>query len=88
VPHLARLAVLDNASQPGNAQALRETELAAAALGVQVHYRDVRRPEEIEGAFREAAEARDDALGGLDRARRHRRRPSGRRGHGPEPDWS
>ena len=62
VPHLARLAVLDNASTPGNAQVLRETELAARTLGVQLHYRDVRRPEEIQGAFREAAEARADAL--------------------------
>ena len=62
VPHLARLAVLDNAATPGNAQALRETELAARASGVQLHYRDVRRPEEIEGAFREASEARADAL--------------------------
>jgi putative tryptophan/tyrosine transport system substrate-binding protein len=65
VPNLARLAVLDNASTPGNAQALRETELAARALGVQVHYLDVRRAEEIEGAFREAAEARVDALHAL-----------------------
>jgi len=51
VPHLARLAVLDDAPTPGNAQALRETELAARATGVQLHYRDVRRPEEIEDAF-------------------------------------
>jgi len=62
VPHLARLAVLDDAPTPGNAQALRETELAARATGVQLHYRDVRRPEEIEDAFREAAEARADAI--------------------------
>ena len=62
VPSLSRLAVLDNAPTPGNAQALRETELAARAFGVQLHYRDVRRPEEIEGAFREAAEARADAV--------------------------
>ena len=62
VPHLARLAVLDNASTPGNAQALRQTELAARASGVQLYYRNVRRPEEIEGAFREAVEARADAL--------------------------
>src|SRR5207248_2364418 len=62
VPSLSRLAVLDDAPTPGNAQALRETELAARALGVQLHYRDVRRPEEIEDAFREAAAARADGL--------------------------
>jgi putative ABC transport system substrate-binding protein len=61
-PHLVRLAVLDNASTPGNAQALRETELAARASGVQLQYLDVRRPEEIERAFREMADARADAL--------------------------
>src|SRR5919202_942664 len=62
VPHLGRLAVLDDASTPGNVQALRETEFAARASGVQLHYLDVRRPEEIEGAFRQASEARADAL--------------------------
>ena len=62
VPQLARLAVLDHAPTPGNAQALRETELAARASGVQLHYLDVRRPDELEGAFREAAEARSEAI--------------------------
>ena len=60
--HLARLAILDNATAPGNAEALRETELAARASGVQLDYRDVRRPEEIDDAFRGAAETGADAL--------------------------
>ena len=62
IPHLARLAILDNATAPGNAEALRETELAARRSGVQLYYRDVRRPEEIDDAFRGAAEAGADAL--------------------------
>jgi hypothetical protein len=61
VPDLDRLAILDNASTPGNAPALRETELAARDFGVQLHYRDVRRPEAIEGAFRELVEVGTDA---------------------------
>jgi putative ABC transport system substrate-binding protein len=62
VPRLARLAILDNATAPGNAEALREAELAARTSGIELLYRDVRRAEEIEGAFREAGEARADAL--------------------------
>jgi putative ABC transport system substrate-binding protein len=62
VPHLAHLAVLDNAASPGSAQALRETEFAARAVGAQVHYWLVRRAEEIDGAFREAAGVGVDAL--------------------------
>ena len=39
VPRLARVAVLGTSTQPGNAQQLRETELAAGAFGVKLHYR-------------------------------------------------
>src|SRR5439155_2219033 len=38
VPRLSRVAVLGNSTDPGNAQVLRETELAAGALGVQHLY--------------------------------------------------
>ena len=54
IPKLSRVAVFGNSIQPGNPQALRETELAAGALGVQLQYLDVRGPEDIETAFREA----------------------------------
>src|SRR5437763_16900119 len=52
VPRLSRVAVLGNSTDPGNAQVLRETELAAGALGVQHLYLDVRAPGDIEPAFR------------------------------------
>jgi putative tryptophan/tyrosine transport system substrate-binding protein len=62
VPKLSRVAVLGTSTQPGNAQALRETELAAGALGVQLQYLDVRGPKDIETAFREASKGRTQAV--------------------------
>src|SRR5262249_26964275 len=43
LPKLSRVAVLLASDNPGNAQALRETELAAA-LKVQLQYLDIRSP--------------------------------------------
>src|SRR6266496_1806861 len=62
VPKLSRLTVLGNSTDPGNAQVLRETELAAGALGVQHLYLDVRAPGDIETAFRTASKGRADAV--------------------------
>jgi putative ABC transport system substrate-binding protein len=62
VPRLSRVAVFGNSIQPGNPQALRETELAAGALGVQLQYLDIRSPKDIETAFREASKGRADAV--------------------------
>jgi putative ABC transport system substrate-binding protein len=62
LPNLARLAVLGNSSEPGNAQALREAEVAAGALGVRIFNLDVRGPQDIATAFRVASEKRADAL--------------------------
>jgi putative ABC transport system substrate-binding protein len=62
VPKLSRVAVLGNSSAPGNAQSLRETELAAGALGVQMQYLDVLGPKDIETAFRAASKARVNAV--------------------------
>ena len=62
VPRLSRVAVLGNSTDPGNAQVLRETELAAGALGVQHLYLDVRAPGDIETAFRTASKGRADAV--------------------------
>src|SRR5262249_26068228 len=53
VPKLSRVAVLGNATQPGNPQALREINFTADALGVQTQYLEVRGPKDIETAFRE-----------------------------------
>jgi ABC-type uncharacterized transport system substrate-binding protein len=44
VPGLARVAVLGPSDNPGNAQALKEVELAAGALKVNLQYLDIRVP--------------------------------------------
>ncbi len=62
VPKLSRVAVLGTSTQPGNAQALREMELTAVALGVQLQYLDVRGPKNIETAFQAARKGRADAV--------------------------
>src|SRR5438874_8603528 len=62
VPRLSRVAVLGNSTVPGNAQALRETELAAGAFGVKLQYLDIQNPKEIETAFRAASKGRADAV--------------------------
>ena len=54
VPGLSRVAVLGASDNPGNAQALKEVEVAAAASKVQLHYLDIRSPKDIEPAFQEA----------------------------------
>jgi len=61
-PTLSRVAVFGNSIQPGNPQALKETELAAKAFKVQLHYQDVRDPTNIETAFREASKGRAGAV--------------------------
>jgi putative ABC transport system substrate-binding protein len=62
VPKLTRVAVFGTSSFPGNAQILRETELAAGALTVQLQYIDVLDPKDIETAFRAASKARAEAV--------------------------
>jgi len=62
VPKLSRVAVLGNATQPGNPQALREINLTADGFGVQIQYLEVRGPKDIETAFREASKERADAV--------------------------
>jgi len=51
---LVRVAVLGNSTEPGNAQALKELEIAAGAFRLQIQYLDVRRDKEIETAFQAA----------------------------------
>ena len=62
VPKLSRVAVLGNSTQPGNALALREIELAARAFKVQLQNLDVLDPKDIEAAFRAASKGRAEAL--------------------------
>jgi putative ABC transport system substrate-binding protein len=62
VPRLSRVAVLGSSTTPGNAQALKETELAAGALAVQLQNLDVRDPKDIETVFQTAGKERTDAV--------------------------
>jgi putative ABC transport system substrate-binding protein len=62
VPKLSRVAVLGNSPEPANAQALRETEVAAGAFGMQLQYLDVLGPKDIEIAFRAASKGGADAV--------------------------
>ncbi len=62
LPKLSRAAILGISTSPGNAQALKETELAAGALGVKLQYIDVLEPKDIEIAFREASKGRAEAV--------------------------
>ena len=61
VPKLSRLAVFKSSTGPAIAQALREIELAAGALGVKLQNLDVLGPKDIETAFRAAGKERADA---------------------------
>ena len=62
VPRLSRVAIFGTSTQPGYAQQLREVELAAGALGVQLQYFDVLDPKDIETAFLAASKGRADAV--------------------------
>jgi putative tryptophan/tyrosine transport system substrate-binding protein len=62
VPKLARVAVIGNSTRAGTAQMLKETELAAETLKVQLQYLDVLAPKDIETAFRASSKGRADAV--------------------------
>jgi putative ABC transport system substrate-binding protein len=62
VPKLSRVAVLGTSTRPGNAEALKEVELAAGAFGLKVQYLEVRDPRDIETAFQAARKGRADAV--------------------------
>jgi len=62
IPKLSRVAVLGISTRPGNAQSLKEVELAAGAFKVQVQYLDVLDVREIETAFRAATKGRAEAV--------------------------
>jgi len=62
VPKLSHVAVLGNATTPGSPQALREINVAADALRVQLQYLEVQGPKDIETAFRAANKEHADAV--------------------------
>jgi putative tryptophan/tyrosine transport system substrate-binding protein len=62
VPKLSRVAVFGTSINPGNAQNLKEVELAAKAFGVKLQYLDVLSPKDFETAFRAASKGLADAV--------------------------
>src|SRR5262247_4637588 len=62
IPKLSRVAFFGTSSNPGNAEAFKETELAARAFGVKLQYVDVLSPKDIEAAFRTAVRGQADAI--------------------------
>jgi putative ABC transport system substrate-binding protein len=62
LPKLSRMAVLGQSANAGNGIQLRETERAAATLGVQLQYLDILNVNDVETAFREASKARAEAV--------------------------
>jgi len=62
VPKLSRVGVLGTSTIPGNAQQLREVELAAEMFAVRLQYLDVLDVKDIEPAFQGASKKRADAI--------------------------
>lgn len=62
VPKLSRVAIIGNSTNPGDAQALRETVLAAGSFEIYLRYLDVLESKEIEAVFRTAVKGRADAI--------------------------
>jgi putative ABC transport system substrate-binding protein len=62
IPKLSRVAFFGNSNAPANAQGFKETELAAAALGLQLQYLEVQSANEIEVAFQAVSNGRAEAV--------------------------
>src|SRR5262249_31210962 len=62
VPKLSRVAVFGTSTNPGNADTLRELEVAAQELKVKLQYLDILNPNDIETAFRAAGKERAGAV--------------------------
>jgi putative ABC transport system substrate-binding protein len=62
VPGASRVAVLWNAAHPGKTPEFKDTQVAARALGVTLQSVEVRRPDDLPGAFSAITRGRPDAL--------------------------
>jgi ABC-type uncharacterized transport system substrate-binding protein len=62
IPRFSRMAVLGISTRPGNAQALKEMELAAVGFKVQLQYLDVLDLKDIEPAFQAASKEHANAV--------------------------
>src|SRR5262245_10063408 len=62
VPKLSRVAVLWDSKSPGSVPQWKETEVAAAELGLQLYSMEVSSADKYEGAFKDAIKACSDAI--------------------------
>ena len=62
VPKLSRVAILGSSTGPSYALVMKELELTAKVLGVNLQYLDIVEPKDVETAFRAAAEGRADGF--------------------------
>jgi putative ABC transport system substrate-binding protein len=62
VPKLSRVAIMSSSNIPGNAQAVKEADGAAAALGLNLLHLDIIQPKDIENAFKAVKEGRAEAI--------------------------
>jgi len=62
IPRFSRVAVVGTSTQPGNAQALKETKVTAGTFGLKLQYLDVLNRSDIDTAFHAAAKESIDAV--------------------------
>jgi putative ABC transport system substrate-binding protein len=62
VPRLSRVAVFGTSTNPANVQQLKETEIAARPIGVQLQFLDILDPKDLETGFQAATKGRADAV--------------------------
>ena len=85
VPKLSRVDVFGNSTNPGNAQVLKEMELAAKAFGVKLQTLEIRDPKDIDTVFRAASNERADAVVAPRSSVLNSHRTTGYRASGKEP---
>ena len=61
-PKLSRVMVLGTSTNPGNAQAVEQTNTAARELGIQLHYLDLLNISDVDQAYATAAKMRSEAV--------------------------
>ena len=62
LPKLSRVATIWNTANPGNTPLLRDTEVAARQLGLELQSVGIRSPADLEGAFATMAKSKVGAL--------------------------
>src|SRR5262249_22584934 len=62
VPEVRRVAILSNPANPGHPPAIRDVNVAARSLGVELQLLEARGPNEFDGAFAAMAKERVGAL--------------------------